>query len=131
MSNFFDIYVGNIPVTISQQNLRDLFSPMGQIASVWIKTSYDRVTYGFVSFYQLDDAKKACQTFNSKEFDKLMIKVNLSFKIEKKLSNCVTTEDLLMISSLPKTRHAKPSGIIKIDSEKINLQTLKDIVSCY
>ena len=78
MSNFFDV------VTISQQNLRDLFFPMGEIASVWIKPSYDRFTYGFVSFYHLDDAKKACQTFNSKKFDKLMIKVNLSFKIEKK-----------------------------------------------
>ena len=130
MSNFFDVFVGNLPVTISQQNLRDLFCPMGQIASVWIKSSslYDRFTYGFVSFYNLDEAKMACQIFNSKQFDKLMIKVNLSFKIGKKLSNCVTAEDLSMISSLPKTRYAEPCGIIKIDCEKINLQ---DIIRYY
>ena len=129
MSKFFDVYVGNIPVTISQQNLRDLFLPMGQIASVWIKGSHERFTYGFVSFYQLDDAKKACEVFNSGKFDKLMIKVSLSFKNDKKLSDCVTSEDLLMILSLPKTRYAKPSGII--DPQELNLQTLNDIVRYY
>ena len=127
MNKFFDVYAGNIPVTISPQNLKDLFLPMGPIASVWIKGSHDNFTYGFVSFYRLNDAKKACEVFNSPSFDKLMIKVSLSLRNE--LSNSVTDEDLLMISSLPKTRSAKPSGII--DSQKINLQTLNDIVRYY
>ena len=129
MSKFLDVYVGNIPVTISEQNLRDLFLPMGQIASVWIKGSHDRFTYGFVSFYQLDDAKRACEVFNSGRFDKLMIKVSLSFKNDNKLSDCVTGEDLLMISSLPKTRYVKPSRIIEL--ENLNLETLNDIIRYY
>ena len=128
MSNFFDVYVGNIPVTISQQNLRDIFFPMGEIASVWVNTSYRKFRYGFVSFRYLKDAKKACEIFNSKKFDKLGLKVNLSSKIEKKLSNCVTDKDMLVISSLPKTRYAKPCGIIRNDFEE---KYLNDIVAYY
>ena len=102
MSEFYDVYVGNLSVAISQENLRDLFCGMGRIAFVWIKMAHQRFTYAFVAFYYLDDAKKACETLNNRNLDGLIIKVNLSIRTQQKLGNSVKKRTDTILLELPK-----------------------------
>ena len=102
MSEFYDVYVGNLSVAISQENLRDLFCGMGRIAFVWIKMAHQRFTYAFVAFYYLDDAKKAWETLNNRNLDGLIIKVNLSIRTQQKLVNSVKKRTDTILLELPK-----------------------------
>ena len=85
MSNSYDVYVGNLSVTISREKLRNLFFKIGEIVFVWINQKHQRFTYAFVAFYHLFDAKKACEQFNNRNLDGFIIKVNLSIKTKRKL----------------------------------------------
>ena len=60
---------------------------MGKIASVWIKQSRRVLNYAFIRFYYLDDAMKACRTFDNKNFDGLILKVRLAISAQQKLKN--------------------------------------------
>ena len=62
MNNSYDIYIGNLSVTISREKLRNLFSEIGEILSVWINLKHQRFTYAFIAFYHLIDAKKSVRT---------------------------------------------------------------------
>ena len=83
MNNSYDVYIGNLSVTVSMERLRNLFSEVGEILSIWINQKHERFTYGFIAFYHLIDAKKACEQFNNRNLDKFVIKVNLSKKLNK------------------------------------------------
>ena len=85
MDNCYSIYIGNLSIRVSRERLQNLFSKVGEISSIWINYSYERVTYAFIAFNHLIDAKKACEQFNGRELDKFIIKVNLSKKTEQKL----------------------------------------------
>ena len=89
MNNFYDVYVGNLSVTVSMKRLRNLFSEVGEILSIWINQEHKRVTYAFIAFYHLIDAKKASERFNNQKLDEFVIKVNLSKKTEQKLNYSV------------------------------------------
>ena len=89
MYNSYDVYVGNLSTTISRERLRNLFSEVGKILSIWINQKHEKFTYGFIAFYHLIDAKKACEQFNNRNLDGFVIKVNLSRKTEQKLNNSV------------------------------------------
>ena len=102
MSNSYDIYIGNLSVTISRQKLRNLFSEIGEILSVWINQKHKRFTYAFIAFYHLPDARKACEQFNNRNLDGFLIKVNLSIKTEQKLSNSVRKKTNGILLELPK-----------------------------
>ena len=102
MNDSYDVYIGNLSVKISQENLRDLFCGMGEIAFVWIKKAHQRFTYAFVAFYHLDDARKACQTFNNKNLDGLIIKVDLSTRTKQNLGNTVKKRKTNLLLELPK-----------------------------
>lgn len=61
------LYVGSLPYSISEDELRDLFTPYGSVASVRIIT--DKFTgqskgFGFVEMENSDDAQKAVQAVN-------------------------------------------------------------------
>lgn len=83
----YDVFVGNLRYTTTCDDIKDVFSPIGKIASVCIKQSRQSLNYAFVRFYDLDDAKNACRTFDSKNFDGLIIKVRLAISTQQKLKN--------------------------------------------
>ena len=107
MSNSYDVYVGNLSVTISREKLRKLFSEISEILFVWVNQAHQRFTYAFVAFYHLTDAKKACEEFNNRNLDGFIIKVKLSIKTKQKLNNAVRkkTNDILL--ELPKRTSKK------------------------
>jgi len=65
------LYVGNISFNSTEQDLRDLFSEIGEIESLKVIT--DKITgrsrgFGFVEMASAEDAKKAIAALNGKEF---------------------------------------------------------------
>ena len=102
MNNSYDVYVGNLSVTVSIERLRNLFSEVGEILSIWINQKNEKFTYGFIAFYHLIDAKKACEQFNNRNLDGFVIKVNLSKKTEQKLNNSVRKKRDGILLELPK-----------------------------
>ena len=133
MSDFYDVYVGNLSVAISQENLRDLFCGMGRIAFVWIKKAHQRFTYAFVAFYYLDDARKACKALNNRNLDGLIIKVNLSIRTQQKLGNAVKKKTDTILLELPKRTgkkmETKQDRLRKILSDNIKGQDNKFVCS--
>ena len=133
MSNSYDVYIGNLSVTISREKLRNLFSEIGEIVFVWINQKHQRFTYAFVAFYHLSDAKKACEQFNNRNLDGFIIKVNLSIKTKLKIDNSVRkkTNDILL--ELPKrtckkipTKEDKVREILRNNLEKQDKEFVKD-----
>ena len=66
------LYVGSLPYSITEDELRDLFSPFGAIASARVIT--DKFTgrskgFGFVEMATEEDAQKAIDGNNGKEIE--------------------------------------------------------------
>ena len=64
------LYVGNISFNSTEQDLRDLFSEIGEIESLKLIT--DKITgrsrgFGFVEMASEEDARKAIAAINGKE----------------------------------------------------------------
>ena len=89
MNDSYDVYIGNLSVATSRNQLKELFSQTGEILSVWIKEAHQRFTYAFIAFYNLNDAKKACEIFNNQNLDGFIIKVNLSIRTQQKVNGSV------------------------------------------
>ena len=133
MNNSYDVYIGNLSVTISREKLRNLFSEIGEILFVWINQKHQRFTYAFVAFYHLIDKKKACEKFNNRNLDGFIIKVNLSIKTEQKLSNSVRRRTNNILLELPKrtcakvpTKEDKIREILRDSLEQENKEFMKD-----
>jgi RNA recognition motif-containing protein len=65
------MYVGNISYNATEEELRELFSEYGEIAS--LKIMKDQFTerskgFGFIEMVDENDAKKAIATLNGKDF---------------------------------------------------------------
>ena len=76
-----NIYAGNLPYTVTEENLRSLFEKHGNVSSVKIIT--DRTTgnskgFGFVEMTTSLEAEKAVQILNGFEFNGRNIRVNLA-----------------------------------------------------
>ena len=84
MSYSYQVYVGNLPTSITTEQLKDLFSQVGQVLHVWINTSFEKITYGFVEFDNVISAEDACERFNNLKLDSEQIKVS---KKQSKLKN--------------------------------------------
>ena len=121
VSNSYDVYIGNLSIETSREKLRNLFSEIGQILFVWINQKHERFTYGFIAFYHLIDAKKACEQFNNLNLDGFIIKVRLSLKTEKKLNSSVRKRTDGILLELPKITGKK----IPTKEDKIR-EILKD-----
>ena len=66
------LYVGNLPYSVTELDLRDLFSPMGTVTEAKIVT--DRETgrprgFAFVEMSSPEEALKAIEQVNGRELD--------------------------------------------------------------
>ena len=85
MTHLYQVYVGNLPTTVSSENLKDLFSQVGQVLDVWINPQFKKITYGFVKFDNVISAEDACRQFNDQNLDFLQIKVRISEQTKRRL----------------------------------------------
>ncbi len=74
-----NIYAGNLPHTVSEERLRELFEGFGHVASVtMIKDKFTGALRGFafVEMPSAHEAQQAISSLNGKEIDGQRIKVN-------------------------------------------------------
>lgn len=74
-----NIYIGNLPFTMDDDGLRDLFSQVGEVVSA--RVIQDRETnrsrgFGFVEMRSAEDAKNAIQRFNGYNLEGRTLTVN-------------------------------------------------------
>jgi len=74
-----NMYVGNLPYSVSEDDLRTVFAEFGEVASVNIIT--DRVSgqskgFGFVDMPNNSEADKAIKALNGSDLHGRSIKVN-------------------------------------------------------
>src|SRR3989344_5259050 len=73
------VYVGNLPFSVDDEKLRELFAPFGDIEEVQVikdKFSGRSKGFGFVTFANKEDAEKAIAKMNDKETEGRNLKVN-------------------------------------------------------
>jgi len=73
------LYVGNLSYTTSEDDLRDAFSPFGEVASAKVITDRDTGRskgFGFVEFNDDDAARKAMSSMNGAELGGRSLTVN-------------------------------------------------------
>ena len=76
-----DIYVGNLPYQATEDDIRGLFEPFGNVTSVRVIT--DRETgqskgFGFVEMPDRDEATKAIESANGQDLMGRNLRVNES-----------------------------------------------------
>lgn len=84
------LYVGGIPYSASEEDLKSHFGAAGEVVSATIIT--DRYTgrsrgFGFVEMGSEDDAKKAIEMFDGKEMDGRKLTVNIARPREERSNN--------------------------------------------
>jgi RNA recognition motif-containing protein len=75
------VYVGNLPFSVGQQELKELFSEFGEISEVSVisdKFSGRSKGFGFVTFATKEDAEKAVAKMNEKEVQGRNLKVSIA-----------------------------------------------------
>ena len=73
------LYVGNLAYSVSNQDLQDLFSQVGQVQSATVvadKFSGQSKGFGFVEMTSAEEASNAIKQFNDTELKGRNIKVN-------------------------------------------------------
>ena len=63
----YSIYIGNIPIQLTEDHLKQLFEPFGTVVSAAVVQKTENYKYGFVNFEQPQDAAKALVTMNGKQ----------------------------------------------------------------
>jgi RNA recognition motif-containing protein len=74
-----NIYIGNLPYNVTEEDLRDAFSQFGQVQSANIitdKFSGRSKGFGFVDMPNDAEAREAIESMNDKDFKGRTIKVN-------------------------------------------------------
>ncbi|MCU7795601.1 MAG: RNA-binding protein [Candidatus Thiodiazotropha sp. (ex Myrtea spinifera)] len=74
-----NIYVGNLPWSINDNELRDLFAAFGEVSSANVimdKFSGRSKGFGFVEMANNDEADAAIKALNEKEVDGRNLRVN-------------------------------------------------------
>ena len=74
-----NLFVGNLPFDASEDALRDLFNPFGEVQQVRIMTDRDTGKsrgFAFVEMAQADDAEKAVAALSGKDFGGRALTVN-------------------------------------------------------
>ena len=76
-----NLYVGNLPFSTSEDQLHELFASQGEVVSA--KIIMDRDTgrprgFGFVEMAQAEDAEKAIQNLDGRDFMGRSLKVNMA-----------------------------------------------------
>ena len=73
------IYVGNLPYSIGEDELREMFAPFGQVASANVITDRDSGQskgFGFVEMASSTEAQAAIAGLNGKEMNGRALTVN-------------------------------------------------------
>ena len=73
------LYVGNLPYSVNEDMLRELFGQVGEIASVSIITDRDTGRskgFGFVEISTEEEAQEAIRRFNGYSLDNRPLTVN-------------------------------------------------------
>ena len=71
------IFVGNLPWETTEDQLKEFFAPMGEVAEVVIITRNGRSRgFGFVEMPNEEEAKKAIKELNGKELGGRKLVVN-------------------------------------------------------
>jgi cold-inducible RNA-binding protein len=73
------VYAGNLPYSIDDEKLKELFGSYGEVSeAVVIKDKYSGRSkgFGFVTFANEESAQKAVSEMNGKEVDGRELKVN-------------------------------------------------------
>ena len=128
MSNSYAVYVGNISTTVSIEKLKDLFSQVSEILSIWINPKYKTVTYGFIHFANLTAANEACERFNNVELDFCNIEVKPSNRQPK------TYNRNSILLELPKKTGCTKEHTLKkilIKNLRENKEIVKDYITAY
>lgn len=79
------VYVGNLPFSTGQEELKEAFSKFGEVTEVSIitdKFSGRSKGFGFVTFAKKEDADKAVSEMDSKDFQGRAIKVSIAKPID-------------------------------------------------
>lgn len=81
------LYAGNLPYSIDNDGLKNLFSEAGEVSSAMV--IMDRMTgrskgFGFVEFANDADADKAVEMFDGKEIEGRSLKVNEARPMEER-----------------------------------------------
>ncbi len=74
-----DIYVGNLPYSVTGEDLRDLFSKFGEVADAKVisdKYSGKSKGFGFVQMNDNSNAEQAIESLNDSDLQGRNIKVN-------------------------------------------------------
>ena len=90
MRKLTKLYVGNLPWTVDDQQLGELFSQAGEVVSarVIIDRARNRSKgFGFVEFNDADTAQKAIEMFNEYEMDGRKLVVNEARPMEPRQDN--------------------------------------------
>ena len=134
MTNYYDVYIGNLSTTVSTEKLKDLFCQVGQISRVWINQSFQKITYGFIGFTNLFAAEEACNRFNGQKLDFFQITVRLSNQTKLKLTCKPKRSNNSILLELPgKTGRCK-NHLVKLNLLKDlreNKEIAKDFVEAY
>jgi len=96
-----NLIVNYLPQTMSQEEIRSLFSSVGEVESC--KLIRDKVTgqslgYGFVNYHKIEDADKAINTLNGLRLQNKTIKVSYARPSSEAIKGAN-----LYVSGLPKT----------------------------
>ncbi len=81
------IYIGNLPFKIDNEALKNLFSSYGEIEEAVVisdKFSGRSKGFGFVTFKEDADAKKAIAEMNGKKVEERELKVNEAKPMEER-----------------------------------------------
>jgi cold-inducible RNA-binding protein len=73
------LYVGNLPYSIKDKDLEELFKSVGEVVSAKVICDYDSQRskgFGFVEMTTEDDAAKALSEMNGKDVDGRTLKVS-------------------------------------------------------
>ena len=117
MTESYEVYVGNLPSDVSEQQLKELFLPLGDVVDIWINKKYKSRTYAFVGFADSNTCNEACKRFDNYELHFFKLKVKRSFKK-------VNEKSILL--DLPKKTSASKSFLLKKILNK-NLRQNPDI----
>ncbi len=74
-----EIYVGSLPYTVTEDDLKEAFAPFGEVASVRLvsdKFSGKSKGFGFVEMPSNEEAEAAIAALNESDFKGRDIKVN-------------------------------------------------------
>ena len=121
MDNYYDIFIGNLPASVTREQLQNQFSQVDNIKKIWINESFDKITYAFISFDNLYAAEEACNRFNETELDSFKITVRISEKTKVKTFCCKpkseaepTNNDGSILLELKKRKNISKSHQLKV-----------------